>query len=460
MSSLRYSGISSVSLNLLILAATLLVSPTLSTSRHASLHHPHAIDTGFRVPLRRVDSGKTFTKFELLRRAMGREKQRIEQLQAMVVSASDHHANDFESPIHAGEGEFLMELSIGTPPVSFSAILDTGSDLVWTQCLPCKRCFPQTTQIFDSEKSSSFTYLPCSSELCSALPSSSCDDGQSCQYTYLYGDYSSTKGVMGVETFTFDNVSVPKIGFGCGFVNDGSGFDQGAGLVGLGRGDLSLISQLNVTKFSYCLASFDSNKPGMLQIGSLGKELTMEPLNKATPLIKNPSSPTFYYLSLQGITVGHTRLNIEKSNFQIQEDGTGGMIIDTGTTITYLPRNAYYLVKNAFVSQMKLPVDKSPYGKVFDLCFILPTSNGTSSIDIEVPRMVFHFEGVDLELPEKNYFVADTSGVACLAMGSSNGISIFGNFQQQDLLVVHDLVKETVGFVPTKCDQASDNKYH
>ncbi|XP_073156722.1 aspartic proteinase nepenthesin-1-like [Henckelia pumila] len=454
MSSLRFSSI-----NLLILAATLLVSPTLSTSRHASLQHPHAIEAGFRVPLRRVDSGNTFTKFELLRRAMSREKQRIKQLQAMAVSASDYHqANDFESPIHAGDGEFLMKLSIGTPPVSFSAILDTGSDLVWTQCQPCKRCFPQTTPIFDPEKSSSFTHLPCSSILCSALqPSSSCDDGKSCQYTYLYGDFSSTEGVMGLETFTFDNVSVPRIGFGCGFANDGIGFDQGAGLVGLGRGALSLVSQLKAPKFSYCLTSIDSNKPGMLQIGSLDKEPAMEPLNvKATPLIKNPSLPTFYYLSLQGITVGHTRLSVEKSSFQIQEDGSGGMIIDTGTTITYLPRNAYYLVKNAFVSQMKLPVDNSPYGKVFDLCFILPTSNDTAStIDhIEVPRMVFHFEGVDLELPEKNYFVADPSGGACLAMGStSDGMSIFGNFQQQDLLVVHDLIKETVGFVPTKCDQ-------
>ncbi|KZV53853.1 aspartic protein nepenthesin-1 [Dorcoceras hygrometricum] len=454
MSPLRFSSISSVALNLLTLAATIVVS----TSRHASLHQPHAINTGFRVPIRRVDSGKTYTKLELLQRAMAREKQRIGQLQAMAVSASedDPHAKvHFESPIHAGNGEFLMDLSIGTPPVSFSAILDTGSDLVWTQCQPCNRCFPQTTTIFDPEKSSSFTYLPCSSKFCSVLPSSSCDDGQRCNYTYMYSDYSTTIGVMGAETFTFGNVSVPKVGFGCGFINDGVGFDEGAGLVGLGRGYLSLISQLNVPKFSYCLTSIDSDKTGMLQIGSLDKELYVEPLKKTTPLIKNPSSPTFYYLSLQGITVGNTRLNVDKSSFQLNEDGSGGMIIDTGTTITYLPRNAYYLVRNAFVSQMKLPVDESPYGKVFDLCFILPTSNSTSIIDIEVPRVVFHFEGVDLELPEKNYFVADPSGVACLAMGSlsGSGMSIFGNFQQQDLLVVHDLAKETVAFVPTKCDQ-------
>ncbi|EFH67765.1 predicted protein [Arabidopsis lyrata subsp. lyrata] len=42
----------------------------------------------------------------------------------------------------------------------------------------------------------------------------------------------------------------------------------------------------------------------------------------------------------------------------------------------------------------------------------------------------FHFRGADLELPGKKFMVADSiTSVLCLAMGSSNGMSVFGNAQ-------------------------------
>ena len=38
-------------------------------------------------------------------------------------------------------GQHLMKASIGTPPVDIYDIIDTASDLVWTQCVPCDVCF-------------------------------------------------------------------------------------------------------------------------------------------------------------------------------------------------------------------------------------------------------------------------------------------------------------------------------
>jgi hypothetical protein len=38
--------------------------------------------------------------------------------------------------VENGAGAYHMTLSIGTPPLAFPAILDTGSDLTWTQCAP------------------------------------------------------------------------------------------------------------------------------------------------------------------------------------------------------------------------------------------------------------------------------------------------------------------------------------
>ncbi|GLT91726.1 hypothetical protein SLE2022_096000 [Rubroshorea leprosula] len=400
--------------------------------------------TAFTVTLRHVDSGKNLTKFERIQRGIKRGNNRLQRFNSMVLAAA---ADDqVQSPIMAGNGEYLMDLSIGTPPDSYSAILDTGSDLIWTQCKPCTECFQQPTPIFDPKKSSSFSKLSCSSDLCEALPQSTCDrDG--CEYLYSYGDYSTTQGFMATETFTFGDASVRKVGFGCGEENQGDGFSQGAGLVGLGRGPLSLVSQMKETKFSYCLTPVDDTKKSKLLIGSTASVDSSSLLT--TPLLKNPSQPTFYYLPLQGISVGDTRLPIKQSTFSIQEDGSGGMIIDSGTTITYLEESAFDALAEEFTSQVKLPVDKSE-GTGLDVCFNLPSDTK----EVEVPKLVFHFEGADVELPSDNYMIGDSSmGVVCLAMGSSSGLSILGNLQQQNMLVIYDLAKETMSFQHTQCDQ-------
>ncbi|KAJ6697485.1 hypothetical protein OIU85_003821 [Salix viminalis] len=316
------ANMSCLSLVVVALAMFALVSsPASSTSRRV-LEHPK-VQNGFRVKLKHVDSGKNLTKID--------------------------------APVLPGNGEFLMKLAIGTPPETYSAILDTGSDLIWTQCKPCTQCFDQPTPIFDPKKSSSFSKLSCSSKLCEALPQSTCSDG--CEYLYGYGDYSSTQGIMASETLTFGKVSVPNVALGCGEDNEGSGFSQGSGLVGLGRGPLSLVSQLNEPKFSYCLTSVDDTKSSTLLMGSLAR-----------------------------ISVGETSLPIKKSTFSLQDDGSGGLIIDSGTTITYLEQSAFDLVAKEFTSQINLPVDSSG-STGLEVCFTLPSG----STNIEVPKLVFHF---------------------------------------------------------------------
>ncbi|KAM7518398.1 hypothetical protein LguiB_017360 [Lonicera macranthoides] len=60
-----------------------------------------------------------------------------------------------------------------------------------------------------------------------------------------------------------------------------------------------------------------------------------------------------------------------------------------------------------------------------DLCFDLPSDFGWKMV---VPKLKFHFKGVDLELPSENYMVADPGmGVVCLAMVASCSMSIFEN---------------------------------
>lgn len=65
---------------------------------------------------------------------------------------------------------------------------------------------------------------------------------------------------------------------------------------------------------------------------------------------------------------------------------------------------------------------------------------------------MFHFDGADLELPEENYIVNE-GGLVCVLMGTPIKMSIIGNTQQQNMLLTYDLDKETLSYVPTKCDE-------
>ncbi|CAL5031788.1 unnamed protein product [Urochloa decumbens] len=454
----------SLAARLLLLVAVAAAAARCAAMAATAHHHK-----GLRVHLTHVDAHGNYSRLQLLQRAARRSHHRMSRLVARATgaavpavstskkaAASPGGVGDLQVPVHAGNGEFLMDLAIGTPALSYAAIVDTGSDLVWTQCKPCVECFKQSTPVFDPSKSSTYAAVPCSSDLCSDLPTSTCASAASnkCGYTYTYGDSSSTQGVLATETFTLgDSSKLPGVAFGCGDTNEGDGFSQGAGLVGLGRGPLSLVSQLGLDKFSYCLTSLDdgAGKSPLLLGGSvadISESKATAPV-QSTPLVKNPIQPSFYYVTLTGLTVGSTRIALPASAFAIQDDGTGGVIVDSGTSITYLEVEGYRALKKAFVAQMSLPVaDGSETG--LDLCFRAP-AKGVD--EVKVPKLVFHFDGgADLDLPAENYMVLDSgSGALCLTVAASRGLSIIGNFQQQNFQFVYDVAGDTLSFAPVQC---------
>ncbi|KAG8064719.1 hypothetical protein GUJ93_ZPchr0004g38355 [Zizania palustris] len=413
---------------------------------------------GLRVHLTHVDAHGNYSKQQLLQRAARRSHHRMSRLVARTTGVAVSRkaaggAADLQVPVHAGNGEFLMDMSVGTPALAYSAIVDTGSDLVWTQCKPCVACFKQPTPVFDPSSSSTYATVSCSSSFCGDLPASTCTSASKCNYTYTYGDSSSTQGVLATETLTLAKTKLPGVVFGCGDMNEGDGFSQSAGLVGLGRGPLSLVSQLGLEKFSYCLTSLDNTGKSPLILGYLAdihESSAAASSIQTTPLIKNPSQPSFYYVTLTGLTVGSTRITLPSSVFAVQDDGTGGVIVDSGTSITYLEVQGYRALKKAFAAQMRLPVaDGSAVG--LDLCFQAP-AKGVDQV--EVPKLVFHFDGADLDLPAENYLVLDAgSGALCLTVMGSRGLSIIGNFQQQNFQFVYDVGHDTLSFAPVQCDK-------
>ncbi|KAF8731176.1 hypothetical protein HU200_016498 [Digitaria exilis] len=415
-------------------------------------------DAAIRTQLTRADAGRGLTRHQLLRRMARRSKARAARLLSATGSSSPATASAVPGMNQPLDTEYVVSFAIGTPPQPVQATLDTGSDLIWTQCQPCPSCFDQTLPYYDPSLSSTSAVLPCNSSACQQLPISSCGahslGTNTCVYTYSYGDKSITNGLLDADTFTFHgDAAVPGLSFGCGLFNNGvySANTTGTGIAGFGRGALSLPSQLKVDNFSYCFTDITSSTPSPVLLGlpaNLYGGATAAV--QTTSLIQSSDNPTFYYLSLKSITVGSTRLAVPESAFALANNGSGGTIIDSGTSVSLLPPLVYGQLHDAFVSQVKLPVTSDE-----PLCFAV--SSAAAGKKQEVPKLVLQFEGATLDLPRENYVYEMEQGgqsSMCIAVMSSGGdMSIIGNYQQQNLHVLYDLAGNKLSFVPADCDK-------
>ncbi|KAJ8900487.1 hypothetical protein K2173_025264 [Erythroxylum novogranatense] len=410
---------------------------------------------GVDLELHHVDAlSSNSTPQDLFNSRLRRDALRVESLTSLAVAANRPRAvgSGFSSSIISGlaqgSGEYFTRLGVGTPPRYVYMVLDTGSDIVWIQCAPCKKCYTQTDPVFDPRKSRSFAKIPCRSPMCRRLDSPGCSaKKQTCLYQVSYGDGSFTVGDFSTETLTFRGARVGRVALGCGHDNEGL-FVGAAGLLGLGRGKLSFPSQTGRRfnrKFSYCLVDRSaSSRPSSMVFGNSAVSRTA----RFTPLLSNPKLNTFYYVELLGVSVGGTRVpGISASLFKLDQTGNGGVIIDSGTSVTRLTRPAYVALRDAFrsdASNLKRAADFS----LFDTCYDL-----SGMKEVKVPTVVLHFRGADVSLPASNYLIpVDTSGTFCFAFaGTLSGLSIIGNIQQQGFRVVYDLAGSRVGFAPRGC---------
>ncbi|CAN1245121.1 Aspartic proteinase CDR1 [Linum grandiflorum] len=257
-----------------------------------------------------------------------------------------------------------MNISLGTPPFSIVAIADTGSDIIWTQCKPCVGCYKQDAPLFDPKSSS-----------------------------------------------TYKTVALPKTVIGCGHDNAGTFSPKGSGIVGLGGGPASLVTQLGSSiggKFSYCLVPYTAAK--LTSTMHFGKNAVVSGNNVvSTPLISSPLMSTFYFLQLEAVSVGSTKIPFQGSSI----GSSGNIIIDSGTTLTLVPTDFLSQLSGAVESQVTGGTKTSDPQGLLSLCYV------------------------------------DT--VTCLAFYGNDELSIYGNIAQQNFLIGYDLQKQSLSFKPTDC---------
>ncbi|KAK1290024.1 Aspartic proteinase CDR1 [Acorus calamus] len=360
-----------------------------------------------------------------------------------------HHLTNISRLVQAAvtpdDGAYLMQLTIGTPPTLMLAVLDTGSDLIWSQCLPCNPCYTQDPPIFNpsSSSSSSFQTLGCNSTPCEELLDiRSCDvTSDRCTYNITYLDDSTSGGDLALENLgmvSMDrrNVSLLNIAFG-----------RTTRLVGLSMGPLSLVSQLGDAvdyRFSYCFVRITDTESGSQMV--LGEDAVLS--GKSTPIIQPKSTNnTFYYVNLVEISVGEEDIGVPEGKFVPSDTGEGGLIVDSGAELIYLDGVVYRLL----VSELKrvIGLEEVEHG-AGEVCY-----KGTSKDLAEgkaVPVVTLHFDGgLDVPLELLSTFQEIVEGVVCLAVEPTNDVSIIGNLAQQNLNVGFDLKEKRVYMSPADC---------
>ncbi|KAM0922495.1 hypothetical protein ACQ4PT_006020 [Festuca glaucescens] len=410
------------------------VIPVSSRRATVALNHRHGPCSP--VP----SSGEKPTLADLLSRDESRANYLRRQFSGSSRAGALHQA-DLVVPTtlgsFAGTLEYVITVGIGSPAVTQTLIIDTGSDISWVRC----RSSAGST-LFDPTQSTTYTAFSCSAPACLELGEAG--DGFSkstseCQYVVHYGDRSSTVGTYGADTLALagsdSEAVIADFRFGCSHEEEGF-HDQTDGLMGLGGDAQSLVSQTAATygnAFSYCLPPTPIFS-GFLTLGAPSNTSAFA----TTPMIRSEKEPTFYAVLLQAIIVAGKELSVTPSVF------SGGSLVDSGTVVTRLPPTAYAALSAAFranMSQYPLAEAKS----LMDTCF-----DFSGRAYVMIPSVALVFDGGAVVYLDANGIMLEN----CLAFAATDedgSTGIIGNVQQRTFEVMYHVGENLIGFRPNAC---------
>ncbi|GMI91938.1 hypothetical protein like AT1G79720 [Hibiscus trionum] len=395
---------------------------------------------------------------KLLQKRLVLDDLRVQSLQARIKTniapAETQDVSVARTPLTSGVElgtlNYIVTVEIGGR--NMTVIVDTGSDLTWVQCQPCKSCYDQKEPLFNPSASPSYRTSSCNSSECQSLAFATGNTGicggepPTCNYVVSYGDGSYTRGDLAIDHLNLGKTPVDNFVFGCGQNNKGL-FGGASGLLGLGRSSISLVSQTSAMFggfFSYCLPSTESETSGSLVLGGNSSVYNTSNPFSYTRMIPNPKLSTFYFLNLTGVSVGGVTL--QDSSF-----GKTTMLIDSGTVITRLPPTIYKALKAEFQKQFS-GFPTAPAFSILDTCF-----NLSAYQEVEVPTLKLQFEGnaeMNVDITGVFYFVKTDASQVCLALASlsfEDEIGIIANYQQRNQRVIYDTKGSKLGFAQESC---------
>uniref|UniRef100_A0A5B6ZGC5 Aspartic proteinase Asp1 n=1 Tax=Davidia involucrata TaxID=16924 RepID=A0A5B6ZGC5_DAVIN len=356
------------------------------------------------------------------------------------------------------KGYYHVTLNIGHPPKPYFLDIDTGSDLTWLQCdAPCTKCTQAPHTLYKPNKN----FVTCNDPLCASLhwpvnPPCKTPDEQ-CDYEVKYADHGSSLGVLVKDSFPlrFTNGSVghPHLVFGCGYhqeVPDSIHPPYTDGVLGLGNGKLSIVSQLHdlgLTRnvVGHCL----SRKGGGFLF--VGDDLVPSSGIVWTPMLHN-SLGKHHSLGLAELLYGEQAIGVEGLP----------IVFDSGSTYSYFNSQAYRATLSMVKKDLNRKLKDAVEERSLPVCW-KGTKPFKSIHDVKnyFKPLVLSFtnaKNIHLQLPPEAYLIITEHGNVCLGIlnGTEAGLdnfNIIGDISLQDKMVIYDYEKRQIGWVPANCDR-------
>lgn len=339
---------------------------------------------------------------------------------------------------------FLVNVSIGDPPVARLLAMDTGSSLTWIQRPGPVSC---------PKSSSTCTPLSCNSGYSCGhyWDRSYCGEGSQCMYKISYYDQSECRGIIALDKFTFTTstggiTELHNLVFGYGLESHGTARILD-GILGLqARNEYSLLARVGY-KFSYCIGNIRDPHYMYNQL-VLGEGAVLE--GDSTPLrIKNGQ----YVVRLRGISVGEKQLKIDQN----QDQDNWDIVIDSGSTLMLLKRNVYEPLKEEVTNLLDGLIEPVIVAGVGER----PCYRGELVRDLKgFPTVTLHLDdGADLSLDVEGVFQRLKESIFCLAAESTTNrrsSSIIGILAQQYYNVGFDMKAKKVTFLNIECELLED----
>jgi hypothetical protein len=360
------------------------------------------------------------------------------------------------TPLYQGYGTHFSYIYVGTPPQRQSVIVDTGSHYTAFPCTGCQQCGKHTDEYFDIKKSSTSSTLKCGSSTCNIHQS--------------YAEGSSWNAIkvqdqLWVGGLTQDlvqrgsNYSV-AFTFGCQTSETGLFRTQLAdGIMGMSMSEDVLPSQLFAQKvvdtrmFAMCFRVGG----GIMTIGGVNQKIhkkgglmssgQVPVLQLSYAKLLHPAGSVWYTVNLLDIMLQpqdgsappaslgatHSQLNTGK-----------GVIVDSGTTDTYLPASlktkfttAFNKLAGVYYTESDIKLTAAQLARMPNIVFVLEDTEG-NPFSVTMPWTNY----VDNVGGDKYAFrVYLTEG-----SGSVLGANFMNNYN-----VIFDRDNNRVGFASSSC---------
>ncbi|KAG0002222.1 Vacuolar protease A [Entomortierella chlamydospora] len=313
--------------------------------------------------------------------------------------------------------QYYGDVTVGTPPQTFSVVFDTGSSNFWVPSTHCNSIACFLHRRFDSRKSSTFK------------PNGT-------QFAIQYGS-GSLEGIISIDDLAVGGLLVKQQSFGESVKEPGLAFAFGRfdGIFGLGYDTISvlgvvppfysMINQklLDEPVFGFYLGQADSSLGGEMTLGGVDSSHFSGELRW-----HNVRRKAYWEIDLKKVRLGDEEVELD-----------AGAVIDTGSSLIVLQTALAEMINK------EIGAKKNYAGQYVIECSTVPT----------LPDFSFFFGDNEYTLKGEDYVL--NAGGTCVSgfMGmdfpeSMGDLWIVGDVFLRKYYSVYDLGKNRVGFAPAK----------